>query len=69
VNVLNLGIYKNFRLGEDLKIQVRGEAFNAFNHPRFGGPNTDPASANFGVVDPSQQNQPRVLQLAIKINF
>jgi hypothetical protein len=53
----------------DWKIQVRGEAFNAFNHPCFGGPNTDPGSANFGVVDPSQQNQPRVLQLAIKINF
>jgi outer membrane receptor protein involved in Fe transport len=69
VNVLNLGIYKNFRLREAWKIQVRGEAFNAFNHPRFGGPNTDPGSANFGVVDPSQQNQPRVLQLAIKINF
>ena len=56
VNVLNLGIYKNFRLREDWKIQVRGEAFNAFNHPRFGLPNTDPASANFGVVDPSQLN-------------
>jgi hypothetical protein len=69
VNVLNLGIYKNFRLRENWKIQVRGEAFNAFNHPRFGGPNTNPASGNFGVVDPSQQNQPRVLQLAIKINF
>ena len=69
VNVLNLGIYKNFRLSENWKIQLRGEAFNAFNHPRFGGPNTNPASANFGVVDPSQQNQPRVLQLAVKINF
>jgi outer membrane receptor protein involved in Fe transport len=69
VNVLNLGIYKNFKLREDWRIQVRGETFNAFNHPRFGGPNTDPGSVNFGVVDPSQQNQPRVLQLAIKINF
>jgi hypothetical protein len=48
---------------------VRGEAFNAFNHPRFGAPNTNPASANFGVVDPSQFNQARVIQLAVKINF
>jgi hypothetical protein len=66
---LNLGIYKNFRLREDWKIRARGEAFTAYNHPSFGVPNTDPASANFEVVDPSQQNQPHVLQLAIKINF
>jgi hypothetical protein len=68
-SVLNLGIYKNFRLREDWKIGARGEAFNAFNHPRFGVPNTDPVSAIFEVVDPSQQNQQHVLQLAIKINF
>jgi hypothetical protein len=69
VNEVNLGIYKNFKLSEDWKVQVRGEAFNLFNHPRFGAPNTDPANANFGVVDPSQFNQARVMQLAIKINF
>jgi hypothetical protein len=67
--ILNLGIYKNFRLREVCKIRARGEAFNAFNHPRFGAPNTDSASANFEFVDPSRQNQPRVLQLAININF
>jgi hypothetical protein len=69
VNELNLGIYKNFTLRENWKVQVRGEAFNAFNHPRFGAPTTNPGSANFGVVDPSQLNQARVLQLAVKINF
>jgi hypothetical protein len=66
---VNLGIYKNFRLSENWKAQVRGEAFNLFNHPRFGAPNTNPASANFGVVDPAQQNQARVMQLSVKINF
>src|SRR5262249_40295041 len=69
VNNLILGIYKNFRLREGWKMQVRGEAFNAFNHPRFGGPGTNTANANFGVVDPAQQNQPRVLQIGLKINF
>jgi len=51
------------------KPPLRGEAVNAFYHLRFGGPNTDPAGAKFGVVDPFQQIQPPVLQLAIQINF
>ena len=69
VNEVNLGIYKNFRMSENWKVQLRGEAFNLFNHPRFGAPNTNPASADFGVVAPSQLNQARVMQLAVKINF
>jgi hypothetical protein len=69
VNDLTLGLYKNFRFRESWKIQLRGEAFDAFNHARFPGPNTDPGNANFGVVTPTQQNQARVLQVALKINF
>jgi len=69
VNEVNLGIYKNFRLSENWKVQLRGEAFNLFNHPRFGAPETNPANANFGAVTPAQQNQARVMQLSVKINF
>jgi outer membrane receptor protein involved in Fe transport len=29
---LDLGLYKTFYLGEKLKLQIRGEAFNIFNH-------------------------------------
>jgi hypothetical protein len=69
VNELNLGLFKNFKFRESWKIQLRGEAFNAFNHVRFPGPQTNPGSGNFGVVTPTQQNQARVLQVALKINF
>jgi hypothetical protein len=68
-NEMNLGIYKNFRLSETWKVQLRGEAFNVFNHPKFDTPNTDPGSSQFGVVAPAQVNEPRVLQLALKITF
>jgi len=66
---MNFGLYKNFQLTERWKAQLRGEAFNLFNHPRFGGPNTDPASSQFGIVAPAQVNEPRVLQFALKISF
>lgn len=69
VNELNLGIYKNFKIMERIKVQFRFEAFNAFNHPRFGAPNTNPTSSNFGRVDPTQQNNARQIQMALKLSF
>lgn len=69
VNEWNLGLFKNFRFAERIKAQLRGEFFNAFNHPRFPAPEDNPASANFGRVSPYQQNQPRTVQLALKLTF
>lgn len=69
VNELNFGLFKNFRIGERVKAQLRGEFFNLFNHPRFGSPNTDPGNSSFGIVSPSQLNQPKVGQLAVKVSF
>jgi hypothetical protein len=68
-NEMELGIYKNFQVSERWKAQLRGQAFNLFNHPRFGAPNTDPSNSQFGVVAPAQQNEPRVLQFALKVSF
>ncbi len=66
---MNIGIYKNFKISERWKTQLRGEAFNLFNHTRFGGPNTDPGSNQFGIVAPAQVNEPRVIQFAFKATF
>ncbi len=46
-----------------VRLQFRCETFNAFNHPRFNAPNSDPASSPFGIVAKSQQNSPRVVQM------
>ena len=65
-----LGIYKNFTVTERVRAQLRGEAFNVLNHPKFGTPaSTDPASNKFGVVDAAQVNEPRVIQFALKVTF
>ena len=69
VNELNLGIYKNWRPVERMRLQYRFEAFNAFNHPRFLPPNSDPNSSSFGIVTKAQQNSPRVVQMALKLYF
>jgi TonB-dependent receptor-like protein len=68
-NNADMAVFKNFRPKEHLTLQFRFESCNTFNHPRFGDPNTNPANAAFGTVAKSALNQPRILQLALKVNF
>jgi len=49
-------------------LQIRADAFNISNTVVFSPPNTSFGSAAFGTVS-SQANQPRVLQLALKLLF
>ena len=69
VNELNLGVFKNFHPTERTRLQLRFEAFNAFNHPRFPAPDTNPASSTFGVVQKSEQNNARAIQMGAKLSF
>ncbi len=64
----DLSVFKNFRLMEQLNLQFRAEALNAFNTPRFSGPNTSVTSSSFGVVS-SQANAPRQIQFGLKVLF
>ena len=48
--------------------QIRFEAFNVFNHTQFAAPNGTITSTAFGTVT-SQQNSPRQLQVAAKLQF
>lgn len=72
-NSIKNGVYQDFgktlRLTEQTHLELRIDAFNALNHPRFGAPNTDPGSANFGRVTPAQENQSRSVELAGKLFF
>ncbi|HJP93150.1 MAG TPA: carboxypeptidase regulatory-like domain-containing protein [Pyrinomonadaceae bacterium] len=61
---------KYFRLGESTSIQLRGEAFNVFNHTNFRNVSTSRAITNealFGSV--TSFRDPRVLQFGIKFLF
>jgi hypothetical protein len=64
----DLSLFKNFHVVERVNVQFRAEALNAFNTPRFGGPNTSVTSSTFGAVT-SQGNAPRQVQLGLKVLF
>lgn len=63
----DISIFKNIRLKEEVRLQVRGEAFNAFNHTNFDGVSTAFGSVTFGRL--TSTRDPRNLQLALKLNF
>ena len=50
------------------QVQIRAEAFNAFNHPSFSAPNTSVTSSAFGRVT-ADINLPRIVQFGIKVVF
>jgi hypothetical protein len=45
---LDISIQKEFRLHDRLGAQLRLEAFNAFNHPNYGNPDTFLSDPTFG---------------------
>lgn len=65
---LDFSLFMNFRYGERWKVLFRAEAFNVFNHPVFGSPNTVFGDPNFGRVT-GQANAPRQFQPALRLQF
>ena len=66
---VNLSVFKSFRIKDRMNLELRGEAFNATNTPIYMGPNTSITNALFGVVTLSQQNFPRNMQFALRLQF
>jgi hypothetical protein len=65
----DLSLFKNFsirKLGENGRLQLRIETFNAFNDVQFSAPNTDVGESTFGEIT-SQANSPRQVQVAAKL--
>jgi hypothetical protein len=68
LNLWDLSLIKSFFFNETMRLQLRGEFLNAFNHPQFNNPNPDPTSSSFGKTT-SQANLPRNVQLGVKLIF
>lgn len=68
---LDTALLKNFRLpwSEKQRLQIRWEAYNAFNHHSFALPSsTDIGSTSFGQITGSAST-PRVMQFGVRWDF
>ena len=78
---VDFAVDRRFSLTEKLSLVARAEAFNLFNHPNFGLPNTTLTAANFGEPTNTQNvamsglsslyqiGGPRSMQFALKLVF
>jgi hypothetical protein len=65
----DFSIIKQFALPrEGMGLNFRAEFFNLFNHPQYGMPVNDINAVGFGAVN-STVNNPRLVQLALKLSF
>lgn len=61
---------KDFHITESRYFELRGDAFNVFNHPWFGQPNTDIQSSQVGVISSTAiSSNSRELQGSLKFYF
>lgn len=65
--VFDISLFKAFRLNERVSLQLRAEAFNAFNQTGFGQPGSQITTPNYGVIQGA--SDPRIFQLALRLRF
>src|SRR6185437_14256103 len=65
---IDMTLSKMTTIRERLGLQFRAECFNLTNTPQFAPPATALGAAGFGAIS-AQNNQPRVVQLALKMIF
>ena len=53
---------------ESARLQIRLEVFNLLNRVQFGSPDSNVGDATFGQIA-SQANQPRQVQIALKLYY
>ena len=64
---IDFSALKNFPIHERMRVQVRGEAFNATNHPNLGIPNNVVEAGNFGQI--TSVGSRREIQFAIRFEY
>ena len=72
IHNVDMSLFKEFTPRESMKVQLRADVFNGFNHPRFGLPNTawDPGDQTFGIISSSAQGfRARYLQFGARFEF
>ena len=68
VNNWDASLGKSTPIVEQANLQFRAEVFNIANRVMFSAPGTVFGTSQFGVVS-GQRNQPRLIQLSLRLNF
>jgi hypothetical protein len=68
INNFDFTVFKNTNVTERVRLQFRTEIFNLFNRVRFGYPGTSLGTPQFGIIS-GQFNDPRLIQLALRLQF
>ena len=61
-------MFKEFPVNERIKLQLRSEFFNLFNHPQFDLPNTNIGAAVAGTIS-GTVGTPRDIQFGLRVVF
>jgi len=65
---MNLGVFRSVSFTERLRIQIRAEAYNAFNHVNYLNPaSRDISNANYGLILSAADG--RQVQLGLRLEF
>jgi Carboxypeptidase regulatory-like domain len=71
----DIALVKSFRIRERFSLDFRAEAFNLFNHPQFGDPNSNLSSPSFGSITTTVNSgatgngTPRRCEFSIRVNY
>ena len=72
IHNFDTAFYKEFTPHEGMKLEVRADMFNFFNHPRFASPNTAYAAGDqtFGLITSTAPgSNPRRMQFGARFEF
>jgi hypothetical protein len=64
---VDLGVFRDIQLKEGIKLQLRGEAVNAFNMVSLGSPTANLASSIDGKITGAAT--PRLIQIGLRLTF
>jgi hypothetical protein len=73
-NNTDLSVIRNLRFGQRIRLQMRADVFNLFNHANFGPPGNVVGSPTFGKITRTrlttgEAGSSRQIQLAAKLTF
>ena len=66
---VDFSMFKAIPITERVRAQFRAEAFNIANTPQWGQPGTTQGNSDFGVINGTQANSQRHVQLALRLMF